>query len=1112
LRKAITMRASRLLSGTLLLVAAHAATAQAPSRSFLFKDARGDLAQARARGDKDLLLVIASAPRANARVAAKIAQLGGTVQYRDDDVDYLRARLPLDRVEGFAADPQVHSVAVSTTPDPMGGGGGGQQDNTIAATDTTKRRDWPPPLLSTWPIANRYDPLGDIRADKFRSRNPTWDGRGVGLAMIDQSSDMLAPELQTAMTIDGKPIPKIAGYLNVYDAKEEPDGRWLAMTDVVTATAGKFTYKERTYTAPRDGTFRIELLDEAVFDSVSRNGLNKDLNRDGNPEGSSRLFAVVWDEKTDDVWVDTDQDGSFTNETMLGDYSRRPVFGVFGKDKPNTSVRESVGFGVQIDKAKKMVALNVGAASHASLVVGAALASRGERGRFDGVAPGAMLVNVAEGCAAYGQTEAVIVAMKHPKVDVVWLEHCSSITRPYTLRDGRMATTIIYERLIAKYRKPLMVPTHNYPVLGGTDDIVMAAGAIGVGGHESKENFFRNHGVRVKHDDNLLITGGYGPMGNGAFGADIISPSNYISTARGWEETRPIAGGLYRLPPGYTIAGGTSTATPTAAGAVGLLISAARQTGIKHDAFRIRHAIISSARYVPHIPAYKQGSGVINVEAAWEILKQLDTAPDPVTIVAKAPVLHNFSHTLPTPNVGIGLYEREGWAAGQKGERTVTFTRTTGQAAPMTFALEWVGNDDKVFSAPGEVSLPLNKPVEVKIAIAPASAGAHTAILTLRNSAIPGVSHRMLATIVAGEKFNAGNAWTIKTKTEVPRPEMRSFFYDVPVGTRALRVDVEQPSRDVAVAIVRPDTRTANAVRTAGGAGGAGGGGGGFGAPARARSATYVVADPMPGTWEVRLGDLADVSAFDQMAAEKDDAVPPTPATLTVSTIAADPALPQGIASVAVKTSGSAVHDITVGNRMATFEGAVSGTPMGAARRQQATIRQGEQQVHEIDVPAGVAMLYVRASEVSDPKADLDVYVLNCTGKRCTGTQTDSDPIGDEIVTIQNPAKGKWKVVVDGASIPAGSATYSYVDVLFSPAFGHLTVADVPAERKTGTQWTTQANSWLAGALPAGREPFPAVILQGRLQGNVPFNINVMELVAPRAATSTSTSSKDGGR
>ena len=193
-------------------------------------------------------------------------------------------------------------------------------------------------------------------------------------------------------------------------------------------------------------------------------------------------------------------------------------------------------------------------------MVGAATGSRGVAGKFNGVAPGAQLVNVAEGCAPYGQTEAVIQAFKNPKVDIAWLEHCSNITRPYTLRDGRLTTTVIYERLIAKYNKHLIIPTHNYPVLGGTDDIVMAAGAIGIGGHEGKENFFLNHGVRVKYDDNLLITGGYGPMGNGAFGADIISPSNYISTARGWEETRPMAGGLYRLPPGYTIAGATSTA------------------------------------------------------------------------------------------------------------------------------------------------------------------------------------------------------------------------------------------------------------------------------------------------------------------------------------------------------------------------------------------------------------------------------------------------------------------------------------------------------------------------------------------------------------------------
>jgi hypothetical protein len=1089
------MRKLRPFSALLLLFVVQTATAQAPRRPFLFKDARSEVAAARARGHKDVLLVIASTAGANAQVAKKITDLGGTVQFRDDDVDYLRARVPVDQVDGLAQDPAVHSVSISTRPQQQGGGGGG--DTNVTATDTTKKRDWPPPLLTWQPITNRYDPIGDLRALEFRRQNPTFDGRGVTLAIIDQSLDPLLPELQTAFTLDGRAVPKIVGYESVMDGDEEEDGRWLRMTDTITAVNGRFTYSERTYTAPRDGRFRIELLDEAKFDSLSRNGLNKDLNRDGNPEGSSRLFAVLWDDGTNDVWVDTDQDGSFANEKQLTDFSVRPEFGVFGKDRPETAVRESVGFAVQIDQAKKRVGLNVGAASHASLVVGAAVASRGERGRFDGVAPGSQLVNVSEGCAAYGQTEAVIRAVKNPKVDVVWLEHCAGITRPYTLRDGRLTTTVIYERLIAKYRKPIMIPTHNYPVLGGTDDIVLAAGAIGVGGHESKENFYRNHGVRVQHDDNLLITGGYGPMGNGAFGADIISPSNYISTARGWDETRPIAG-FYRLPPGYTIAGGTSTATPTAAGAVALLISAARQSGIKHDAFRIRHAVISSGRYVPHIPAYKQGSGVINVAAAWEILKALDRAPDPVTIVARAPVRHSFSHTLPTPHEGVGLYEREGWTAGESGERTVTFTRTSGPRQPMTFALEWTGNEHSTFNAPETVILPLNRPVPVKLSITPKGAGAHTAILTLDHPEIPGHSHRMLATIVVGEQLTADNQFRVEQKVEVPRPEMRSFFYNVPAGAQALRVDIDQPSREVAVALVRPDTRTATAARATAVRDASGGG-----PPARgAGRATYVVTDPMPGVWEVRLSDLEDVRAIDRMQAEKDEAVPATPATLTVSALAVETALPATAAEPAPNGSGT-TQELTLTNRLAAFEGGATTLALGAARREQRAIRNGEQLQYEIDVPAGSAWLLVRTSDISDPKADLDLYLVDCTGKECRSPRTDSDPVGDEIVTVQHPAAGKWKVVIDGASVPSGSTNFSYVDVVFNPSFGTVTTADVPRDRKPGESWTTRTHTWLAGSVPEGREVYPAVLLQGRVPGNVTFDVGIVELTTARRTTST---------
>ncbi len=1075
--------------------AASAAPAQVARRSFLFKDARGEVAQARARGQSDVLLVIASMPGENEHVARTITAWGGTIQFRADDVDYLRARVPVDSLERLVLDPNVHSLDISITRLSRTFGLADEEENhpppltgTVSAFAQDTGQVWPP-VLSDFPLANRYNPLADIGADEFRKANPTYDGRGVTLALIDGNPDMLLPELQVATTLDGKSTPKIVVYETVVDADEEDDGRWIRMKETVTAANGRFVYDSTTYTAPRSGTFRVGIFNEAIKDSLARTSMDKDYNRDGNPEGSSREFAVLWDENSDDVWVDTDQDLSFTDEKALTDYSVRPEFGVLGTDDPETPVRESVGFAVQIDRSKKNVGLNFGVASHASLVIGAAVASRGENGRFDGVAPGAQLASVSEGGSAYGQTEAAIVAARNEHVDIIFFEQSSLITRNYLLRDGRLVPTVIYERLIDVYKKPIVVPTHNYPILGAIDDFVLARGALGIGGHESKDNFFTNHGVRVEHDDNLLITGGYGPMGNGALKPDIISPSNYVSTWRGFQEGRAIPG-LFQLPPGYTIAGGTSTATPTATAAVALLISAAKQENVKYDAYRLKHAITTSARYVPHLPAYKQGNGVINVVYAWEILKALDAQDEEITITSSAPVRTQYSHLLPEPDEGVGLYERSGWNAGDRGERTVTFTRRSGPRAPMTFAVSWVGNDSATFSAPASVTLPLNEPVAVDIGVEPKTHGVHTALLTLEHPSAPGYAYRMLTTIVAAEPLTAADSFTIRKETEVPRPGMRSFFYNVPEGVTALKVDVTAPERAVSLAIIRPDTR-AERVRSS-----RGGGPG---------PTSFVANNPMAGTWEIRLTDVADTRTFDWEQAKKKEPVPPTEATLTVTAIAAE-------VTVAGEGGGGgggggATHNLSIANSMASFTGGVTSNPMGTARRERPVIREKEQQMFEVEVLPGSTALVARTFNLSDPRADLDVYVFDCTNEdgECRGAKTDADRLEDEWVIVQNPSAGTWKVIVDAASVPSGSTTFDYLDVVFNPSYGMVSVTDLPEERKVGAQWNAMAHSWVSDAEHAsGREPYPAVLVQGQRSEGDSFLVSVHELIVNTTAATGS--------
>jgi subtilase family protein len=1079
---------ARILPVAVLLLAAGVAqdaAAQAsyksdpPRRAFLFKDARGEIAAARARGDTTVTLVVASMAGQNAKVAALVKKLGGTIGYREDMVDYLRVRVPLDSVESLVRSPLVHSSDVSIrgrSSRALGladgaGAPAAQPSSTLPFAPDTGKPSWPP-VLSDAPLVDRYDPITDMGGAEWRKANPTFDGRGVTIAIIDQSLDALLPELQVAKTLTGASTRKIVGYRTVVDIDEENDGQWLRMKDVVTATDGKISWGGKTYTAPAAGTYRIDQIDEAVFDSLNRAGIEKDLNRDGNPPGSSRLFAVLWNEATNDVWVDTDQDNDFSDETAYTDYAVRHEFGVIGKDNPSTPIRESVSFAIQTDKARHLVALNFGVASHASLVVGAAVGSRGTAGRFDGVAPGAQLVNMAEGGAAYGQTEAVIEAAKIPQVDVIFTEQSSNIARNYLLFDGRLVPTVIYGRVIEKYGKSLVLPTHNYAVLAAIDDYALAPGAISIGGHESKANFFANHGVRVQYDDNLLITGGYGPMGNGALKPDIIAPSNYVSTGRGFIEGTAIPG-LMQLPPGYNIAGGTSTATPTTAGAVALLISAARQSHVKFDPYRLRQAIMTSGRWVSHIPANKQGNGVVNIAAAFEALKALDTVRTPITIVSKASVKHAMSHLLATPNEGVGIFEREGWKSGDRGDRTVTFTRTTGPKGALPFTIGWNGNDGTFMSAT-TVSLPLGAPVPVTVGVAPKTEGVHTAVMTLDYAGSPGIEYRTQATVVAATVLDASNKFMNEQKLEVPRPGMTHLYYRVPEGTSALRIDIDASKRGVTLAVTRPDTRNVQGL------------GNGL-----VTKGTFAINDPVAGVWEVRLQDVDDTRTFDWQQAKKTEAVPNTAVTIKVAALDAGASTSTAIAA---NGAASTTMDVDLTNRMASFPGVALSMPMGAVRRDAGQLADAAQKMYDIDVPPGTTMLTARLRLTQGNSADLDIYLFDCSGKECVASKADGDATGDEVVMVQNPAAGKWKVVVDASRAPA-PATFAYEDVVFNPAFGHVAVTDQPKEREIGAKWSARGQAWIA-SIPSGREPFAAVQVQAQPKGAAPFLVGLRELQA----------------
>jgi hypothetical protein len=648
-------------------IAGHPCGAQASSvpspaasrRPALFKDSRQSLAIARAQGRKTVVLLVVAKPGETAAVAEHAGRLGGDVRFRDDEVGYLRVRITPDRATEFAEFGLIEAVAMDyddSYPNRLGPERLALPEETPSkvstqAQATQNAMEWPP-RLTDYPLQHPYSPIKDLDAAEFLAKHPTWDGRGVTIALLDGNLDLLLPEFQTAYTIDGKAVPKIADYLNVTDPRDDGDinPQWVDMQETVSSSGGKVSFQGKTFTVPRDGTYRIGLFSERRFNMESNAAyIDQDVDRDGNPKGDDGLFGVLWDEAANDVWVDANRDLSFADEKAMTDYIKRQDVGIFGKDDPKTPVRDCIGFAVQTDAKDKFVSINIGIYQHATEIMGSVVGNKVPHGLLQGVAPGARLVSVFYGVSnAHGLIEGLITAFRHPLVDIVVLEQSVAIASlPYLLADATHPMSVVAQRLIQRYHKLMFVPGDNAPAFGFVAEDGLAPGAVSVGGYQNKESYRLNWGLVPENDDNMHWGAlSHGPSCAGALKPDLIAPSGQMSTDPGYRKGGSFKG-LYQLPPGYSVDGGTSTATPMAAGATALVVSAAKQSGVPYDAARLKAAITGSTRYIPRLAAHEQGNGLIQVGAAYDLLKRLQ-ALEPVTITSRAPVKTKLSHLLLT--------------------------------------------------------------------------------------------------------------------------------------------------------------------------------------------------------------------------------------------------------------------------------------------------------------------------------------------------------------------------------------------------------------------------------------------------------------------------------
>jgi Subtilase family len=1005
------------------------------AQDLLGKQDRDLIIQAKQAGQKTVTVLVQSKDGQTDQSLNQLENAGAKIEYRADEINYIRAEIPVDNVEKAAKASGLRAFIVDRVvtidnPRPQG----------IDDPDPQ-----PAPGKNT-PRVNPYMPTGDTSAAEFaQQQNNKFDGRGVTVGIIDSGVDLGHPSLNTTSTGEKKIVDWVTAtdptFIDGVNADKDPT--WIDMTSPAPGQPAQFRY----------GVFNER-------DARLGGEVGNDVNRDGNPAGSIGTFGVLWDTATNTVWVDTNQNKTFADDKPMTDYKVAGDQGEFGHDNPATPIRESMPFVVQTDAAHNAVNIGIVSGEHGSHVAGIVAGNSLFGGKMNGAAPGAKLLSVrvclfVAGCTLHAMMEGMRYAAQNG-ADVINM----SVGGLGLINDGQDEDELLFNELTDEYGVQIFISAGNDGAGSNTvSGPSLASKVMSVGSYITKASWRANYGSNTINDENLHPFSGRGPTEKGGFKPDIVAPGSAISTIPTWQAGGPVVG-TYELPPGYAMLQGTSMASPQAAGAAALLVGAAKLKGVSHRPEQLRSAMKSSARFLTDYQAYEQGNGLIDVPKAWNLLKNDIKTVDITSSVPVNTVLSSFIR--PTPGVGLGIHDREGVKAGDRYTREYTFKRTSGPSSPTTYNLQWMGNDG-TFTSAGTILLPLNSAVKYRVTVNPRKAGIHSAILNLDSPLTTGIDYQTMNVVVAAEDFTTQNGYQIKHSGSVGRNDFDSYFVRVPANTPALKVDLQGGGDTPGAGQIRflrfhpygvpvDDTQTPQCYNPPvpplndcnGGE--------------SPRTRTW--ANPTAGVWEIVVE-----------ARRTSDAVK-APYTVDISVLGATVSPnPDTIASAQLNVPLQ--RQYTLHNEFGSFTGRAVGTNLGSAKIDRPTIAHHTTSEFLVNVTPGSTQLRVQIGNTSDRSADLDLFLDFCPSgpaNPCIEDVADSaDGDSEEAVTLDNPPAGTFKVRVDGFNVPAGTTQFDYLDVFANPGFGNVAITDANAERAGGTSWTVTGVVTPKAAPGAGR-------------------------------------------
>ena len=841
-------------------------------------------------------------------------------------------------------------------------------------------------------------------------QHPEADGRGTRVAVPDAGFDLLHPALQQARDADGKVVPKVAD-LGTLTTPDE-DAGWVRFGATIDAYNGTFEAAGRIWITPAPGRYRFGIFKDTLALGPEDNTHTKKV---------SLSVGVLWNKQGDQVWVDTDGDGSFKNQRGLRDYDVAYDIDWFGIRKGDEDNR--IPFGIKINSVQDAVYIRIGG-EHGALVAGPLAANTWTGGLFDGVAPSAQLVD--EGLSRVSLVAGMVRMFARPDVDVI--NRSGGIGRPgYSgLSEGiEDFAQRVLEREVAMYQKPFVA----YSAANGT---------IHVNDFAPAGTLKRNRQLPPPYKDTIFSSVSDLPSGllNVVLGVstNLETESRYepldlrLSDGRkqSFDEKHfdPLA------PDGYVIGSNNSPTIPVVSGIVADLISEAKREHIRYNAVRLNNAIFTGTRLLDGFPVSQQGYGPVNVAQSWNQLSKMTKADDPAN-----PELTWFS----VARKENGKFKQvEGFRvevthAGALVEGEIWVTRHGGYAGRRRYTFSLRGDDEGFELLDHEATLIRDKAARVRFRVT-AVQGWNIALLGLRDVAGDVVMQDVPLSVRAPETPNKVAPGVDKYESAIPPLTSQYIYVRVGDDVQAARYVMRIPytgSRNISTRFgpgLRYRTETSPPGESLDAAHHVG----------PMETLESLVANDAPGSQEI----LWENRGRPEYATQFDGPAPDVPihAELTVTKY-----------GIAIKRER---NSLAFTNKQAAINGKAE--LYDAVVKTESINGTGTHAMGEIDItlPDRLAQWRLRVTPKTSVDRPADVYLENCSSKdaRCYVAATEEITHTMKTLTIDKPAAGKWKIIIRSRDQVSRPINYTVHEALLTPAAAPIEAED--SDHASGDSWS----------------------------------------------------------